>query len=158
MNSYTVHTYYTGNLRREREPKNICTQLLLLNLSCKERISHLGLKNKWLPRSCHLDMYLLNCLKNNESKMWKRKREKSLLFNVVYLRHDHLILLLLSILWALSFICQIGCQNTSDSSLSDFIWHLFSKSRNKIWHWIIRRYLTFFWHLSNILQMKLTSY
>ena len=75
--SYTVHTYYTGNLRREREPKNICTQLLLLNLSCKERISHLGLKNKWLPRSCHLDIYLPNCLENNESKMWKRKREKS---------------------------------------------------------------------------------
>ena len=30
-------------------------------------------------------------------------------------------------------------------------WHLFSKFRNKIWCWIVRWYLIFFWHLSDSL-------
>jgi len=49
--------------------------------------------------------------------------------------------------WSLSFIHQIGHHNASDDSLSDFISHLCSKFRNKIWYWIVRRYPTFFWHL-----------
>ena len=38
--------------------------------------------------------------------------------------------------------------------LDDLILHLFSIFRNKIWYWIIRRYLSFFCHLSAIHVMK----
>ena len=48
----------------------------------------------------------------------------------------------------LSFIRQIGSQNTSDDSLSYFIWRLFRKFWNKIWC-CSDIYLTPFWWIKD---------